>query len=194
MAVILENTVIRSQIVGEWPMYIHSKTGVPVCVDEAENPCTLLPPGAVLHMIYVSSEGQCYVVERHAKTMQCSFRLLRSDYWLNPTTPRNSLFCAIEFQRSVQKTVLGLFDVLILDKKTLAHLPVFDRVQKLHDLLTRCGYMGVDTNICFHFVGQQDCVLRHLSDNSADLHEHSAVQLRKRDGSFIFELVPLKFE
>jgi hypothetical protein len=187
-SVIMENKIIQSQLPGDWPAYKQVCESIAVHMHDTQAPCTLLPPNAILHMIYVSSQGQCYVVEKNDEERRCYFKFLRAPYWLHANTPKNSLFAAIEFRNSENMTTLGFFDVLILNKQMLLHEHVFCRVQKLHELLSAGNQLN--SNICFHFVGQQDCVLRHLSENAETLVQYCAVQLQSRDLQTL-ELVPL---
>ena len=186
--VVMENKLIRSQLPGDWPAYEQVRASIPVHCSDAQAPCTLLPPNAQVHMIYVSSQGQCYVVEKDDAAQRCYYRFLRAEYWLHADTPKNSLFAAIEFKNNDNAIVLGFFDVLVLNKQTLQHEHVFARVQKLHELLFK--HMQCNANICFHFVGQQDSVLQHLCQHKDHLQGYSAVQFQQHNSQRL-ALMPL---
>lgn len=193
-AVIMENKLIRSQISGNWPVYFHADQRKQIQAKDHEAPCTLMPPDSILRMLYVSSEEQCYIVEQNKQNMRCLFTLVRPEYWLNGISPPNSLFCAFEFQTTNNnKTVLGLFDVLMLDNIKLTNLPIFQRVARVHQLLGGIPEPYKSTsNICFHFVGQQGCVLQHRAENMSNLRAFTPVQLSACEtDAGVFELVPL---
>ena len=53
--VIMENKLLRSQISGDWPMYVHGNGTKPILLSDKEQACMLMPPGSILRMLYVSS-------------------------------------------------------------------------------------------------------------------------------------------
>ena len=193
--VIMENKLLRSQIPGNWPMYVHSNGNQQMLPSDKAQACMLMPPSSILRMLYVSSEQQCYVVEQNQDMTCAEFTLMRPEYWLNSISPRNSLFCALEYKKTQNdKTVLGLFDVLMLDNIMLTHLPIFERVARLHRQIDAIPttFKG-NSNIEFHFVGQQDSVLQYRNANIENLCAYTPVQLVQpvRSGSNFFELMPL---
>lgn len=193
--VIMENKLLRSQISGDWPMYMHGNAHTPILPSDKEQACMLMPPESILRMLYVSSEQQCYIVEQDEQNTCSVFTLVRAEYWLNGISPRNSLFCALEYKKTHDnKTVLGLFDVLMLDNIMLTHLPIFQRVARLHHLMDAVApACKSSSNIEFHFVGQQASVLQYRNANIDNLRAYTPVQLvqRVQTDSNLFELMPL---
>ena len=193
--VIMENKLLRSQIPGDWPMYVHGNANKSILPSDKEQACMLMPPESILRMLYVSSEQQCYIVEQNPDKSCSVFTLVRPEYWLNGISPRNSLFCALEYKKTQNdKTVLGLFDVLMLDNIMLTHLPIFERVARLHRQMDAIPpAFKNNSNIEFHFVGQQESVLQYRNANIDNLCAYTPVQLVQpvRSGSNFFELMPL---
>ena len=193
--VIMENKLLRSQIPGNWPMYVHSNGNQQMLPSDKAQACMLMPPSSILRMLYVSSEQQCYVVEQNQDMTCAEFTLMRPEYWLNSISPRNSLFCALEYKKTHDnKTVLGLFDVLMLDNIMLTHLPIFQRVARLHHLMDAIAPpFKCSSNIEFHFVGQQASVLQYRNENIDNLRAYTPVQLvqKVQSDSNFFELMPL---
>jgi len=199
-AVIMENKIIRSQVCGSWPKYVIANCCTSVDADEAKVPCTLMPPDAKLHMIYISEQNQCYIVKHEREDEHCVFNHMRAEFWFNRETvqpTKHSLFCGFEFKTANEQTVLGLFDVLILNHQSLVNWPIFERVKMLHKILLPMQPMqprfSLQPNVIFHFVGEQQSVLDHRNQNPF-LQHHRAFQLRKNENSqHLCELVPLSF-
>lgn len=194
-AVIMDNKLLRSQISGDWPMYVHGSGDKTILPGDSEQACMLVPPESILRMLYVSSEQQCFIVEQNQDRTCAVFTFVRPEYWLNGISPRSSLFCALEYKKTQDnKTVLGLFDVLMLDNILLTHLPIFQRVARLYHQMDAIPLASRgNSNIEFHFVGQQASVLQYHTENIENLAAYTPVQLvqAEQSGSSFFELMPL---